>query len=98
MHAKDLKENQNKLQVLKINNGKATVEPSEKTINDGTYSPLSRHIFIYVAKKSAQKTEVQSFVKYYINEAINIVHQVGYVPLKKEAYAKSLVEFEKFAK
>jgi phosphate transport system substrate-binding protein len=57
-------ENQNKLKAVAIDNGKGPVAPSEKTVLDGTYQPLSRPIYIYVSKKAAAKPEVREFVKY----------------------------------
>ncbi len=44
-------ENQNKLKAAAIDSGKGAVLPSAKTVEDGTYQPLSRPIFIYVSKK-----------------------------------------------
>src|SRR6187402_293575 len=44
-------ENQNKLKAVAIDGGKGAVGPSPKTVEDGTYQPLSRPIFIYVSKK-----------------------------------------------
>ena len=45
-------ENQGKLKAAAIDDGKGPVLPSAKTVEDGTYQPLSRPIFIYVSKKS----------------------------------------------
>src|SRR5690606_38230125 len=52
-------ENQNSLKLVAIDdgddsNGEGCVEPSPETINDGTYQPLSRPIFIYVNAEAAQ--------------------------------------------
>ena len=41
-------ENKSKLKVVPIDGGNGAVSPTSKTINDGSYSPLSRPIFIYV--------------------------------------------------
>ena len=71
------------------------VFPSEKTVMDGTYQPLSRPIFIYVSKKAAGKPEIKEFVEYYLKNAPKLVQQVKYVPLPAKAY--KLVE-ERFAK
>lgn len=88
-------ENTDKLKIVPIDGGKGAITPSEKTIMDGTYSPLSRPIFIYVNKKSAEKPEVKEFVEFYLKNAPNLVKQVKYVPLPERAY--KLAE-ERFAK
>ncbi|MCB0348282.1 MAG: PstS family phosphate ABC transporter substrate-binding protein [Bdellovibrionales bacterium] len=82
------KENKNKLNALAINNGKATVAPTEVTINDGTYAPLSRKVFIYVSKKSLQRPEVAKFLNFYIANVPSLSKEVGYTPLQKEEYTK----------
>ena len=48
--------------------GKPAVVPSEATVLDGSYQPLSRPIFIYVNTKSLAKPEVKEFVEYYHEE------------------------------
>ena len=52
-------ENSKKLKAVAIDNGKGAVGPSEKTVLDGTYQPLSRPIYIYVSKKSLDKAGSQ---------------------------------------
>lgn len=65
--------------------GKAVL-PSRETVENGTYFPLSRPIFIYVSEASLKKTEVQDFVKFYLQNAEKLVPQVKYVALPKKAY------------
>lgn len=72
--------------------GKA-VAPSEETIKDGTYNPLSRPLFIYVNKKSVERPEVKAFVEFYIAQATELVSEVKYVPLPAEAYSKAASRF-----
>lgn len=85
------KENQDILKALKIDAGKGPVEPNEKTIEDGTYAPLSRPIFIYPSSEAlAKKQEVKEFVKFYLETAKTIVPEVGYVPLSDSKYQELL--------
>ncbi len=79
-------ENPDKLKLVAIDGGKGAILPSEKTVMDGTYNPLSRPIFIYVNKKSAEKPEVKEFVEFYLKSASNLVKQVKYIPLPDRAY------------
>ncbi len=44
------------------------VGPEEKTIADGTYTPLSRPLFIYVNKASMAKPQVKAFVDFALGE------------------------------
>ncbi len=82
--------NKDKLKIVPIKNKQAPVSPSLTTINDGSYSPLSRPIYIYVSEKSVQRPEVATFVEFYLKNAAELSKDVGYVPLKKSQYDEGL--------
>ena len=88
-------ENPDKLKLVAIDGGKGAILPSEKTVMDGTYNPLSRPIFIYVNKKSAEKPDVKEFVEFYLKSASNLVKQVKYIPLPDRAYRLAEERFSK---
>ncbi|MGI8924442.1 MAG: PstS family phosphate ABC transporter substrate-binding protein [Fimbriimonadales bacterium] len=88
-------ENKDKLKLVGIDNGNGPVLPSEETINSGTYAPLARPIFIYVAMKSAERPEVRAFVEFYLSVAgRKLVGEVGYVPLPDAAYELAIKRFQ----
>ena len=74
-------ENQDKLRVLKIDNGKGPIEPTAESIKDKSYSPLSRPLFIYINKAKMDQPQVKAFIQYYIDNAATLSEEVGYVPL-----------------
>lgn len=69
--------------------GKPPVAPSEKSVIDGSYQPLSRPIFIYVNEKAYAKPEVKEFVEFYLKNAATLTKEVKYVPLPAGAYESS---------
>ena len=69
---------------------KTAVLPSPTTINDGSYEPLSRPIFIYVRKDALDRPEVETFVKFYINNSAQLATEVGYIPLPDVVYQRAL--------
>jgi len=90
-------ENKDKLKAVTVVNpatGKP-VAPSEKSVEDGSYAPLSRPIFIYVNAKSADKPEIREFVEFYLKQGPAYVKEVKYVPLPPSAYRTSLDHFRK---
>ncbi len=89
-------QNKGKLKLVGIDNedGRGAIQPSLETVNQGTYRPLSRPIFIYVSKKSAEKPEVKAFVEFYLSQAAGLVEEVGYVPLPKSTYDLALSRFK----
>lgn len=90
-------ENKDKLKAVPIvaKEGGKGVLPSEATVMDGTYQPLSRPIFIYVnATSAAFKPEVKAFVNFYLENAPELVKEVKYVPLPKEDYEAVKTHFK----
>jgi len=89
-------ENKNKLKAVAIVNPKGkAVLPSEQAVIDGSYSPLSRPIFIYVNEKSLEKPEVRQFVEFYMKNAAALTSEVKYVPLPAKAYTANLEHIAK---
>jgi len=86
-------ENQQKLKAVGIDSGSGAVIPSAAHVEDGTYKPLSRPLFIYVKKASASRPEVQNFVNYFLNNT-NLISEVGYIPLPANAYKVASSNFE----
>jgi len=87
-------ENQDKLKVLAIDNGKGAVTPTTATIMDGSYAPLYRPLFMYVSKKSLENAHVKSFVNYFLTEGNKLITSVGYVPLKDTEYQVELAKIK----
>lgn len=79
--------NQDKLKLVPIDGGKGPIAPTQTTINNGTYAPLSRPIFIYVRPDALDRKEVRVFVDFYIDSAAMLASEVGYIPLPDAVYA-----------
>ena len=73
--------NTDKLKLLGVDGGAGCIEPDETTINDGSYSPLSRPLFIYVSVDALEREEVRAFVEFYLRNAADLAASVGYVGL-----------------
>lgn len=93
-------ENQDKLAAIAIDdqnpdNGEGCIPPSASTVEEGTYQPLARPIFIYVSKSAAEeKPQVQEFIEFYMDSANrDLVTEVGYVALSDSIYEKALTRF-----
>lgn len=87
-------ENKDSLKALGIasedTNG-VPVVPSPATIEE--YKPLARELFIYVSKDAlASNAQVKSFVEYYLNNATEIVPDVGYIALPSADYTSALAD------
>jgi phosphate transport system substrate-binding protein len=93
-------ENKDKLKSVPIveKEGKPAVEPSERTVIDGTYQPLARPIFIYVNTKALGRPEVREFVQYYLTHGAKLSKEVKYVPLPERIYKAGLERLNKMQK
>ncbi len=86
-------ENAGKLKIVPVKaaGGAQAVTPSKETVLEGSYTPLSRPLFIYVSKNSLKtKPAVKSFVQYYLQNAAVLSEEVGYVPLPQSEYDAGL--------
>lgn len=74
-------QNKSQLKLLGLDEGegKGCVAPSRDTILSGSYSPLSRPLFIYVSKDAAEREEVKAFVDFFLENVSAIAPDVGYV-------------------
>jgi phosphate transport system substrate-binding protein len=76
----------------KKDNGEGPVTPTFETVRNGTYQPLSRPLFIYVARKAADRPEVKAFVESYFTQP-ELVREVGYVELTPQIYDLAKAHF-----
>ncbi|MGA0805058.1 MAG: PstS family phosphate ABC transporter substrate-binding protein [Pseudohongiellaceae bacterium] len=88
--------NQSRLKLVPVDGGNGPILPNDQSIQDGTYSPLSRSIFIYLNKTGAAKPEVRRFVEFYLEIAPQLVHEVGYIALPADSYSSSLQALQAF--
>jgi phosphate transport system substrate-binding protein len=84
-----------KMRAVPVVNPKGqAIVPSIEAVNDGTYQPLSRPLFIYVRESAAQRSELREFVQFYLTQGGELAREVGYVPLPAQAYQLALKHFK----
>jgi len=87
--------NKKRLKAVAVDNGKKAVLPSMESIQGGSYSPLSRPIFIYVSEQALTRPEVREFAEFYLKSVGELAAQVKYVALPKKAYDLALERLKK---
>jgi phosphate transport system substrate-binding protein len=87
-------ENQDTLKALEIDDGKGCVAPSVETVQDGSYTPLSRPLFVYPSATALQREEFDAFLQYYLDNVNDIAEQVGFIGLTDEQLSKSQSNLE----
>ncbi len=78
-------ENADSLKAVEVDGGQGCVAPSAETVQDGSYTPLARPLFIYVNDASyTNKPQVAGFVNFYAERVDMIAEAAQYVPLNEE--------------
>ncbi|NER37533.1 MAG: PstS family phosphate ABC transporter substrate-binding protein [Oscillatoria sp. SIO1A7] len=87
--------NKGRLKAVAIDGGNGPVSPSEATVNNGSYKPLSRPVYIYVNKQAvANKPHVKRFVEFYLQNAARLAKEVNYVALPGPDYQSAMRRFQ----
>ena len=73
--------NKSRLKLLKVDGGSGCVAPSVKTVQNRTYKPLSRPLYVYVKRDSLRRPVVAAFVRYVIAKEAAIAKQAGFIAL-----------------
>ncbi len=88
-------ENTDKLSAVEVDGGAGCIGPSDTTINDGSYSPLSRPLFIYPdVGKAKERPELKAFVDFYLDNTSTLSAEVGYIALPEDLLADEVAEWE----
>jgi phosphate transport system substrate-binding protein len=87
-------ENTDKLKAVEVDGGSGCVAPTEETINGGTYTPLSRPLFIYPdVGKAKERPELRAFVDFYLANTNALSAEVGYIALPDDLLAAETEEW-----
>ncbi len=81
-------ENADRLKLVEVDGGTGCTAPSQTTIEDGSYAPLSRPLFIYVSHASAAQPAVGALLEYAFTNGPELIPATGYIPLTADQYAE----------
>ena len=74
-----------KLNLVGVDSGDGTcVKPSVETIQDGSYKPLARPLFMYPKAEAMGRPEVKAFMEFVVDQAPAIAEAAKIVPLTDE--------------
>jgi phosphate transport system substrate-binding protein len=90
-------ENADTLKAFEIDGGDGCVAPSVETVQDGSYTPLGRELFIYPSGEALKNEIVREFVTFYIENEAEITEAAGFIPLTEEQQTESLDKVEALA-
>lgn len=79
-------ENRTRVKLMGIDGGEGCVSPDAETVRTGTYSPLSRPLFLYVTLDDLHRPEIRAFLEFSLDNASLLIPPTGYLPLPSEDY------------
>jgi phosphate transport system substrate-binding protein len=77
-------QNQDKLNLVGLDAGDGCVKPSTESIQDGSYTPLGRPLFMYPSEKALKRPEVKAFLDYVVENYDSIAEASQIVPMSQE--------------
>ena len=77
-------QNTDKLNEVQVDSGSGCVAPTSETVQDGSYTPLSRPLFMYPSAKAIAKPEVKAFMDFTVANQQAIAEAAQIVPLTEE--------------
>jgi phosphate transport system substrate-binding protein len=78
-------ENQGALKALEVDGGEGCVAPSAETAQGGSYTPLSRPLFMYVKRGSlAEQEPLRDFIRFALENQQSIAEEALYIPMTQE--------------
>ena len=83
------KENEGTVKALEVDGGGGCVAPSPETAQDGTYTPLSRPLFVYPSATALEDETVDAFLQFYLDNINIVAEQVGFIPLTDQQLSQS---------
>ena len=82
------------VRALAIDDGNGCVEATLPNVQDGSYTPLGRPLFVYASDTSLARPEVLGFMRFYVDNAVEIAETAGYVPLTDAQVAEQHEKIE----
>jgi phosphate transport system substrate-binding protein len=89
-----VEQNRGRLRAVEIDGGDGCVAPSAQTVQDGTYKPLSRPLFVYVKKSSLEKLQVDAFLQFLLENQEALAKGALFVPLTPDQVERARTVLE----
>jgi phosphate transport system substrate-binding protein len=90
-------QNQDKLNLIAVNDGSGCVKPSSADIQGGKYKPLSRPLFMYPSSAALKRPEVKAFMDFVMANYQDISKAAQIVPMTDTQAAASKAKVAKLA-
>ncbi len=90
-------QNQDTLNLVAVDDGNGCIAPSTETVQDGSYTPLSRPLFMYPSADALGRPEVAGFMQFVVDNYDTIAEAALIVPMDDTQASDAQAAFEKAA-
>jgi phosphate transport system substrate-binding protein len=88
-------QNEGKLETVELDGGDGCVAPSVETVQDGSYKPLSRPLYVYARVDSLEeKLQVSTFLEFLLDNQESLAKAALFVPLTDDQVGRSRTVLE----
>lgn len=93
-----VQENEGAIKAIEVDGGDGCVAPTKETVQDGTYKPLGRELFIYINNAKYKENEaLRSFVDFYLENEQKVAEEALFIDLTDEQKKKAQDELASVA-
>ena len=89
-----LLENEGQIRGMEIDSGNGCVPPSEETVQDGSYTPLARPLFIYPSGDALDDKVFDEFMRYYLDNVNEVAPSIGFIGLTDQQLTENKKKLE----
>ena len=90
-----VEQNRAKLRAVSIDGGDGCVPPSARTVQNATYRPLSRPLYVYAKTSALARPEVNSFVRFLVDNSASLARGAQFVPLTEAQLERTQSELDR---
>lgn len=91
-------EAQDQVKALDIDDGNGCVAATLDNVQDGSYTPLGRPLFVYASDVALARPEVVAFMEFYVENSAAISEVAGFVPMNPSQVATAVAAIEQLKK
>ena len=90
-------QNTDKVKLVPVDSGGGCITPSVETVQDGSYKPLGRPLYVYAKNEALARPEVKAFMQYMIDNAVSIAEESLYVPMTEDQVTEAQGKLDEVA-
>ncbi|MGP3969447.1 PstS family phosphate ABC transporter substrate-binding protein [Streptomyces sp. 6N223] len=85
------------VKALEVDGGEGCTAPTEENVQNGSYAPLGRPLYVYASDKALARPEVIEFMRFYIDNSAEIAEATSMVAMTQEQMDEGHTKIDELA-